>query len=636
MSSSDPLLFCPNPTCTHPENVLGNQFCDACQTRLIYRYLWAVGSAAAQYPVGKQVGDRYYVVAPQIWLDTRPTDPPFVPQQLPEAILPYLQLYPHRLHLPEAYGFCPLGEGDTAPNLLLLENVPVDPNTANLYPSMVEVWQQTPAVRQVYWLWQILQLWTPLVEQGVAYSVLKADNIRVQGWRIWLRELYSDASSIAPPDLQDLGYHWLTWAGKIPPPLGDRLQEIGKQMRNRDADLRAIVPRVNHLLLELCGHLPLRIRVAGIGESGPNRHHNEDACYPTLADLAEEEKKRNTSLIGQLAVVCDGVGGHEGGEVASQLALQALKLPLQALIREIAAEEQLVMPELVNEQIEAIVRVVNNTIAAQNDQQGRASRQRMGTTLVMALQLPQKVTTPDGSELPNSHELYLVNVGDSRAYWITPNYCQQLTIDDDVANREVRMGRALYREALQRRDAGALTQALGTRDGDLLRPHIQRFAIEEDGLLLLCSDGLSDNDLVEQFWQEGIEEIFSGEMPLEVATQRWIDLANEKNGHDNVSVVLMYCRISPEKLVLFDPTQRSPTGVEEEMSEASKALLYGEEEGSGRRRRKSRRDRTLKPWQTVLILLAVTLVSAGVGFAAWWQLDSTGVEQLREKIWRSQ
>ena len=639
MSSSE-ALYCPNPTCPQPENPVGNRFCDACQTPLLYRYLWAVGSAAAGYPIGELIGDRYRVVSPQIWLDTQPALAPFVPETLPEAILAYLQLYPHRLHIPEVYGFCPLGEGPNAPNLLLLDNVPVDGNTATLYPGMLELWPQTPPVRQVYWLWQILELWTPLLELGVASSLLKAENIRVQGSRVWLRELYGDASLITQPDLQDLGYHWLTWAGKVAAPVGDRLQEIGKQMRRPNADLKAVAPQVNQLLLELTAPLPMRLRVAGVSESGPNRHHNEDSCYPTLNDIAQTDKPHTHPLLNHLAIVCDGVGGHEGGEVASQLAVQALKLPIQALMREIAEEPGLAMPEVVSEQLEAILRVVNNTIAAQNDKQGRASRQRMGTTLVMTLQLPQKVTTPEGQELANAHELYVVQIGDSRAYWITPHYCQQLTVDDDVASREVRLGRAPYSQAVRRRDGGALTQALGTREGDLLRPQIQRFVLEEDGLLLLCSDGLSDNDRVEQFWSDCAHDLFSGAISVETAAQWWVDLANEKNGHDNVSVVLSYCRISPEKLVLFDPNQLPPTGLsEDELSDASKALLYDEEDEdpSQGRRRQSKGDRTgLTFPQTIALLVSVTLISAAIGFAAWWQIDSGGLTQLRERIFQQQ
>jgi protein phosphatase len=227
-------------------------------------------------------------------------------------------------------------------------------------------------------------------------------------------------------------------------------------------------------------------------------------------------------------------------------------LQVRALLAEVAEQTEIVQPDLLKEQLAASIRVVNNLISSRNDEQGRESRRRMGTTLVMALQLPQKVSPNPQTLLDNAHELYIANVGDSRAYWITPHSCQQLTVDDDVASREVRLGRSFYREALQRPDSGALTQALGTRDAEFLRPNVQRFIVEEDGLLLLCSDGLSDNNWVEQSWADFVEPIMQSKIPLEAAVQSWIELANQKNGHDNTSVVITYCRVSPEYPVLLN------------------------------------------------------------------------------------
>jgi protein phosphatase len=145
---------------------------------------------------------------------------------------------------------------------------------------------------------------------------------------------------------------------------------------------------------------------------------------------------------------------------------------------------------------------------------------------------------------------------------------------------------------------------LGTRDADFLRPAIQRFIVEEDGLLLLCSDGLSDNDWVEQSWEDYGPQVLEGKMSLEAAVQSWIRLANEKNGYDNTSVVATHCRMSPERLELFSPAvasapasapvsapvsasvslppslprslQKSGLRAESKLSESSKQLLYPE------------------------------------------------------------
>ncbi len=627
MSSSEPPIYCINPVCANPRNSLGGQVCAHCQTPLVYRYLWAVGPAAAQVATGEQIGDRYSVVAPQIWLDTKPGEQPSVPLELPDEAIPYLRLYPQRLHVPEVYGFCHLGDEKNKAEILLLENVPVDA-VGNLYPSVVEAWPTASAVRQVYWLWQMLQLWQPLSELGMAASLIAADNIRVEGWRIWLLELYADEAGNAGKKgkqqtrLQDLGYYWLSWISGAHPSISQPLQEICEQLRRSDANFDAIARQLNELLLEQAAQLPLRTKLATGTDTGPLRPHNEDTCYPTEADLKARTAPPNDQLLPYFTIVCDGVGGHEGGEVASQSAVSSLKPLVQILLSETVAASEIAPPEVVMQQLEESIRVINNTIAAQNDTQGRSSRQRMGTTLVMALQLPQNVRTADGSELANAHELYIAHVGDSRAYWITGDYCQRLTVDDDVAAREVRMGRSVWREALQRSDSGALTQALGTRDAEFLSPNIQRFIIEEDGLLVLCSDGLSDNDLVELSWANYANAVLNGDMSLEDAVKALIDLANEKNGHDNTSVAIAHYRLSPEPLVLFDPKKqpsKNTAAPDSPMSEASKDLLYGEAvpDDSAKSQRGKRREVKGLP-----VLLGALAVLLGAGAVAWQVKDS--------------
>ncbi|HEY9616235.1 MAG TPA: PP2C family serine/threonine-protein phosphatase, partial [Microcoleaceae cyanobacterium] len=585
MSASQPQIYCPNLNCSAPLNDFGCSICANCQTPLIHRYLWAVAVPPATQPaVGTLVAGRYYVQSAQTWLDTQPgLLPDFPTAELPDELLPYLYLYPYRLHVPEVYGICPTGEAELFSGVFFLENAAFD-REGNLYPSIGQAWSQATAVRQVYWLWQILQLWMPLLEQGVASSLLATENMRVEGWRVRLCQLFQDheilqpeasaeSSEIAALTLADLANLWLTWLERAKPTIAQRLQEICLQMQTEGVDIREISAKLNRLLLEQAAQLPLRLQILGVTDTGPQHQHNEDTCYPlasdkpatseppptadeTIADLTPEPP----AIVPGLAIVCDGIGGHEGGEVASQLAVQSLKVQIQALLNEMATQTELVTPDVIAEQLEAIVRIVNNLIAAQNDAQGRESRRRMGTTLVMALQLPQKVTLPKGRTSPNSHELYLVQVGDSRAYWLTQRHCRLLTVDDDVAAREVRTGRMLYREGLQRPDAGALTQALGTRDSEFLHPTVQRFVIEEDGILLLCSDGLSDNGWVEAAWAEVTEPVLKGKKSLEAAAQDWIELANRNNGHDNVSVVLCHCHVStplPE-ISLIDAPKLEP------------------------------------------------------------------------------
>jgi protein phosphatase len=646
MISTQLIIYCINPRCNSPINPMGDSVCASCQTPLVHRYLWATGSSAAQISAGTKLADRYEVISSQIWLDTQPGLPPDVPEELPREVLPYLQLYQERLHIPQAYGFACYEEDTT--DILLLENVPID-QTGNIYPTIVEAWEQATAVRQVYWLWQILQLWTPLSELGLSRSLLVVDNLRVQGWCVRLLQLYQTPAD-EKLSLQNLGECWQFWVASAKTSVAKGLQNIVQQMCETEVELETINIQLNNLLLASAAELPLVLKVAGSTDIGPIMAQNEDACYPNaLSDLDEP-------LLHHLSIVCDGIGGHEGGEVASQLAVQSVKLQIRVLLKEVTEQTALVPPELLQEQLEASLRVVNNLICARNNEQKRQGKERMATTIVMALQVPQRVQTSTGWQSNNTHELYLANVGDSRAYWITRNYCQLLTVDDDVAMREVRFAKSLYRKALLRADASALTQALGTRNSESLRLKVQRFIVEEDGILLLCSDGLSDNNWVEQSWQDYAIPVLAGQLSVEDAVRNWINLANEKNGRDNTSVVLTYCRVSPEYLVPVTPALPEEI-IEAEIQEEQEEQEELEEPTSFAESSRSLLDLDLeldlseepplspeipptlitKPSRgkhLVMLggMLAFLVGGTSLGLFAWWQINPQGFQQMCRQL----
>lgn len=634
MISTQRIINCPNPICTHPTNPVDNRVCANCQTPLIHRYLWVIGSSAGTILQGEKVADRYEVIAPRIWLDTQPGKLPDIPGTIPKEIIPYLRLHQQRLHLPQVYGFV-RSQTEAADDILLLENVPIN-EAGNLYSALTEAWQQATAVRQVYWLWQILQLWEPLSELGVATSLLIPNNLRVQGWCVRLLQLQQSGQ----PSIKHLGECWQPLVVTAKSQVARDLQKIVQQMCSGEAELKDIAAQLNGLLLASAAELPLSIKVAGATDKGPEALiQNEDTCYPHNNNAIAD------SLLTRVAIVCDGIGGHEGGEVASQLAVQSAKLQIRALLQEVTEQAEIVPPDLLQQQLEASLRVINNIICNCNDEQKRTGTQRMATTIVMAAQIPQRIQTTAGWQSDNAHELYLVNVGDSRAYWITRNYCQLLTVDDDVATREVCHARSFYRQALQRPDATALTQALGTKDGELLRPLVQRFILEEDGILLLCSDGLSDNNLVEQAWRDYSAPVFTGELTLEEAVHAWIKLANQKNGRDNVSVVLAHYRLSPDYLVpvtqkklqieLVEEKQveivpEEPQPEESELAESSQVLLELDILPISETSNTTQRQR--KPLVLLLRLLALLLVGATVGLFAWQQWQPQTLQQMCRRL----
>lgn len=558
------------------------------------QYVWALGHGTNKIPIGQLVDSRYRVVAPSIWLDMQPTQPPKLPEQVPSFAVPYLKAYPYRLNLPGVYGICHQDSGEA---VLLLDNVPVN-EKGQLMSAIAKAWPAATAFRQLYWLWQMISLWQPLQSMGAAASLLKKSNVRVEGWRVRLIGL---STKPATPSYEDLASAWeQIFLPGAQPATATLIKSVCADLRSPTPDLNTIIEKVNAQLLIAAASKTVELQVSGATSTGPTQPHNEDACYPSKAEL-KRTGAADLPLLPRLAIVCDGVGGHDGGEVASQKVVRSLQLQLRGLLAEAMEQPQAIPPSVVIDQIGAAIRVANNLLTQQNDEQGREARQRMGTTLVMALVLPQRIDTPNGPAEVN--ELYLTHIGDSRAYWMTADHCQLLTVDDDIAGREISAGNSFAASARQRPDADSLTQALGVMDYTQLRPHTQRFLFESSGVLMLCSDGLSDNQQVEASWANYIGLVMQQIVPLDTAVDAWIELANQKNGHDNVSVVLMNVAMEGEvEEVAVNGNGERPVNLQSqqaqpiakpippeadatqtsvpvaEMTPASRALLYGEDE----------------------------------------------------------
>jgi protein phosphatase len=258
-----------------------------------------------------------------------------------------------------------------------------------------------------------------------------------------------------------------------------------------------------------------------LSHTGPSREQNEDACYPPSG----EQLHQNTGLDLSLAIVCDGVGGHQGGEVASNLAIETIRRRIETVLDK--PENR--YPDSITIQIENSTCIANDQISLRNDSENRQERQRMGTTMVMALVY--------------GHEAYIAHIGDSRVYRITRTGCHQMTLDDDLATREVRLGGVLYREALAMSSSGSLFQALGMNSSTALHPNIRRMAIDEECIFMLCSDGVSDRDRVDEYWQSEIVPVLEGKIDITTASQRMINMANTQNGHDNATIALVHCQV---------------------------------------------------------------------------------------------
>jgi protein phosphatase len=129
------------------------------------------------------------------------------------------------------------------------------------------------------------------------------------------------------------------------------------------------------------------------------------------------------------------------------------------------------------------VLLANKAIFEINQKDRRSGSARMGTTLVAVL--------------VQDTQFAVAHVGDSRLYRLRKGQAlEKLTSDHEVGQREIKRG-VDPETAYARPDAYQLTQALGPRDSNFLKPEVQFLDLCEDTLLILASDGLTDNDLLE-------------------------------------------------------------------------------------------------------------------------------------------
>jgi PPM family protein phosphatase len=213
---------------------------------------------------------------------------------------------------------------------------------------------------------------------------------------------------------------------------------------------------------------------------------------------------------GLFVIVADGMGGHEAGEVASSLAVQVMQDSVTATPSEDPRTR------LYNACIEA-----NEAIL---DEGRRSGTSGMGTTIISCVM--------------QGAEMFICQVGDSRAYQIRNGHCIWRTQDHTRVQMLLEQGMITEEEARDHPESGMLTRALGhsrMADGRPLEPHVEAEAVvlEDMDCIIMSSDGL--HDLVED-WE--IARIVAGKQPDE-ASQELIEMACERGGHDNVTVAVI-------------------------------------------------------------------------------------------------
>ena len=211
-----------------------------------------------------------------------------------------------------------------------------------------------------------------------------------------------------------------------------------------------------------------------------------------------------------IAMVADGMGGHQAGDVASQLAVDTFREAVQDLKPDATPEEAaLALRQAVLQANEVVFEM-----AAQNEHY-----HNMGTTVVIAMLLQDSGI--------------IGHIGDSRAYRIRNGILRQLTEDHSLVNELARSGQISQEEAENHPRKNVITRALGTDRH--VEVDLKSFSWREGDMLVLCSDGLSDKVNVEQ-----LTEVLQADADLEGKAERLIELALQAGGEDNVTVVLVH------------------------------------------------------------------------------------------------
>ncbi|MFC1492552.1 Stp1/IreP family PP2C-type Ser/Thr phosphatase [candidate division KSB1 bacterium] len=250
----------------------------------------------------------------------------------------------------------------------------------------------------------------------------------------------------------------------------------------------------------------IKMIYTGGTDKGVVRNHNEDSMY------IDEEK-------GRFFIVADGMGGHQGGEVASSMVVEAVRENLEKKL-----DNHTVIDDPEKKEgwyrmlIEGALNAANMRVymTAKEDD----SKMGMGSTATLAV--------------IDAGTFYIGQIGDSRAYLIDKKEIRQITKDQSFLQKLVDDGVMTIAEARTDRRRNIIQQAVGTREEISVDFYTEEFP--GDSILMLCSDGLTD--LVDE---DAIKDMIRGSLKdLRKACSILIDEANKNGGKDNITVILVH------------------------------------------------------------------------------------------------
>ena len=240
------------------------------------------------------------------------------------------------------------------------------------------------------------------------------------------------------------------------------------------------------------------MKVFAKSDIGKAREMNQDAYYAS----------QPSDTVG-LYIVADGMGGYNGGEVASTIAVTATKNYIETNFAETEHTKEK-LQELVKNAIEYANMLVYEKSKEIQELEG------MGTTIEVAL--------------VHNNRVYIGHIGDSRIYRIRKNFIRRLTTDHSYVEKLVKDGTISRDEAEHHPKKNMLTKALGCTS--FVEPDVSVKGFLKDDILVLTSDGLTNMIKDEEIYSTITDNI-------EVATDKLIKKANENGGLDNITVIIV-------------------------------------------------------------------------------------------------
>ena len=265
------------------------------------------------------------------------------------------------------------------------------------------------------------------------------------------------------------------------------------------------------------------VRTIGmITDVGQVRTIDEDSIL--AADLSFGINSENEKFL--LLAVADGMGGHAKGEEASKIALNTLT---KSVVPELFGEKSF------TELLENGIKNANREILDYTSKNPESSG--MGTTAVCAL--------------VKGNDVHLANVGDSRAYVISNDEIRRVTKDHSYVQALIDEGKITEEEAREHPQKNVITKAVGIMES--VEPDTMKLTLDNDESLLLCCDGV-----IAHLPDEDIHKIISDTDDPQNACQQIVDLANERGGTDNISLIILSSKNKDET------TDESPTIINNE------------------------------------------------------------------------